>query len=72
MYATGLPKEVHLAARTVDGRLPFVIEANGVETHLTDGYDPLPRVRTAMAHLNLVMIHPFRDGDGRTARVLQT
>jgi Fic family protein len=29
-------------------------------------------VRAAMAHLNLVMIHPFRDGNGRTARCLQT
>jgi Fic family protein len=29
-------------------------------------------VRGAMAHLNLVMIHPFRDGNGRTARCLQT
>src|SRR5665213_543951 len=29
-------------------------------------------VRAAMAHLNLVMIHPFRDGDGRMARCLQT
>lgn len=31
-----------------------------------------PLVRAAMAHLNLVMIHPFRDGNGRMARVLQT
>ena len=29
-------------------------------------------VRAAMAHLNLVMIHPFRDGNGRMARTLQT
>lgn len=29
-------------------------------------------VRGAMAHLNLVMIHPFRDGNGRMARSLQT
>ena len=28
--------------------------------------------RAAMAHLNLVMIHPFRDGNGRMARALQT
>lgn len=35
-----------------------------------DGVDPL--VRGAMAHLNLVMIHPFRDGNARMARVLQT
>jgi Fic family protein len=35
-----------------------------------NGDDPL--VRAAMAHLNLVMIHPFRDGNGRMARALQT
>jgi len=29
-------------------------------------------VRAAMGHLNLVMIHPFRDGNGRMARALQT
>jgi Fic family protein len=28
-------------------------------------------VRAAMAHLNLVMIHPFKDGNGRMARCLQ-
>jgi Fic family protein len=37
------------------------------------GDDELPAmVRGAMAHLNLVMIHPFRDGNGRMARCLQT
>ncbi len=29
-------------------------------------------VRAAMAHLNLAMIHPFKDGNGRMARALQT
>lgn len=29
-------------------------------------------VQAAMAHLNLVMIHPFSDGNGRMARALQT
>jgi Fic family protein len=29
-------------------------------------------VKAAMAHLNLVMIHPFSDGNGRMARCLQT
>ena len=29
-------------------------------------------VNAAMAHLNLVLIHPFRDGNGRMARCLQT
>jgi hypothetical protein len=35
-----------------------------------DGSPPL--IRAAMAHLNLVMIHPFRDGNGRMSRCLQT
>lgn len=29
-------------------------------------------VRAAMAHLNLVMIHPYSDGNGRMSRALQT
>jgi Fic family protein len=29
-------------------------------------------IRAAMAHLNLAMVHPFRDGNGRMARCLQT
>jgi Fic family protein len=31
-----------------------------------------PMIRAAMAHLNLVMIHPFRDGNGRMGRCLQS
>lgn len=31
-----------------------------------------PIVRGAMAHLNLTMIHPFKDGNGRMARAIQT
>jgi len=34
--------------------------------------DGPPVLRASMAHLNLVMIHPFSDGNGRTARCLQT
>ncbi|HZI96642.1 MAG TPA: hypothetical protein VFD41_03845, partial [Actinomycetales bacterium] len=40
MYAEGLPPGVRLKALTVDGRLPFVLEASGSETHFTNGYDP--------------------------------
>lgn len=29
-------------------------------------------ITAAMAHLNLVMIHPFRDGNGRMARCVQS
>jgi Fic family protein len=35
-----------------------------------DGHNVI--VKAAMAHLNLAMIHPFKDGNGRMARVLQT
>ena len=43
MYATGLTPDVR--ARTIVGRLPFVFEANGGETHFTNGFDPHPRAR---------------------------
>jgi Fic family protein len=29
-------------------------------------------VRAAMAHLNLISVHPFRDGNGRIARIVQS
>lgn len=45
MYAAGLPAEAQLRSVTVDGRLPFVFEASGSETHFTNGYDPHPRAR---------------------------
>ena len=49
--------------------VPELIEA------LISSFAPMtmcrPMVRAAMAHLNLVMIHPFRDGNGRMARCLQ-
>ena len=44
-YADGLPGDVRLAAPTTEGRLPFVFEASGTETHFTNGYDPEPRAR---------------------------
>jgi len=41
--------------------------------HLDDDSTQQPiLVTAAMAHLNLVMVHPFRDGNGRMARCLQT
>ncbi len=40
---------------------------------LRDGDVSVPAyARAAMAHLNLVGIHPWRDGNGRTARALHT
>lgn len=49
LYAEGLPPEVRLKALTHDGRLPFVLEASGSETHLTNGFDPSPRARRVFA-----------------------
>ena len=49
MYAEGLPADVRLKALTRDGRLPFVFEASGTETHLTNGYDPDARSRQVFA-----------------------
>ncbi len=37
-----------------------------------DDVSPHALVKGAMAHLNLVMIHPFSDGNGRMARCLQS
>lgn len=55
---------------------PDAIEVPGLMEELVGelrAQDPaVPAViRGAMAHLNLAMIHPFRDGNGRMARVLQ-
>ncbi len=49
MYAAGLPAEVRLSVVARDGRLPFVFEASGTETHFTNGYDPEPRSRRLFA-----------------------
>ncbi|MGH3652305.1 DEAD/DEAH box helicase family protein [Glutamicibacter sp.] len=45
MYATGLPNDVRRKALDSEGRLPFVFEASGTETHFTNGFDPRPRAR---------------------------
>ena len=50
--------------------VPELMEALVESLHTGVNNDPV--VRSAMAHLNLVMIHPFRDGNGRMARALAT
>jgi len=50
--------------------VPLLMEALAASLHTGHSSDPV--VRSAMAHLNLVMIHPFRDGNGRMARALAT
>jgi Fic family protein len=50
--------------------VPTLMEALVASLHTGLNSDPV--VRSAMAHLNLVMIHPFRDGNRRMARALAT
>jgi Fic family protein len=52
------------------GDVPALMDALVASLHTGLNSDPV--VRSAMAHLNLVMIHPFRDGNGRMARALAT
>lgn len=49
----------------IDGLMAELVAA----VNARDGH---PTVRAAMAHLNLTMIHPFSDGNGRMARCLQS
>ena len=48
-YATGLPEGARKRAVLLGERLPFVFEASGSETHLTNGFDPDPRARQVFA-----------------------
>jgi Fic family protein len=50
--------------------VPNLMRALVEQISQADGLDAT--VLAAMAHLNLTMIHPFRDGNGRMARALQT
>jgi Fic family protein len=59
---------VYEAPKATD--VPALMDALVDSLHTGFGTDPV--VRSAMAHLNLVMIHPFRDGNGRMARALAT
>lgn len=56
---------------------PEVAQVPALMDELVAGLNQAPAelpgpLKGAMAHLNLVMIHPFSDGNGRMARCLQT
>jgi Fic family protein len=51
--------------------VPSLMNALVDSLNAEDGEVP-SMVKAAIAHLNLVMIHPFSDGNGRMARALQT
>jgi Fic family protein len=50
--------------------LPALMDELVAWLNVDDGTHPL--IRAAMAHLNLVSIHPWADGNGRMSRSLQT
>lgn len=56
---------------------PDAVEVPGLVQELTDWLNQVEHqypciAQASMAHLNLVMIHPFRHGNGRMARCLQS
>lgn len=52
-----------------DDQVSDLVDAVLAEANTAD--DTPPVVRAAMAHLNLVQVHPFLDGNGRMSRALQ-
>ena len=52
-------------------RVPMLMRELVEQLNSSGGGVPV-MVRAAMAHLNLVMVHPFADGNGRMGRCLQT
>lgn len=53
------------------GEIPRLIDELVAQVNTADDVES-STVLGAMAHLNLAMIHPFKDGNGRMARALQT
>lgn len=68
-YRSSPADEIHVG--TFTGPSPLLVQ--GLMDALivwlrTDGTSPL--IRAALLHLNLIAIHPFTDGNGRTSRIL--
>jgi Fic family protein len=77
----GLWREGPIGVTGADGSLEYrgpageeVVELmDEVVTWLAEGdLDVDVAVRAAMAHLNVISVHPFRDGNGRVARIVQS
>ena len=50
--------------------VPDLMQELASQYNAAGNIDPI--IKGAMIHLNLAMIHPFKDGNGRMARALQT
>ena len=75
-WRQGAVRVVNDASGAVVYEAPDVEKVDSLVTELMDYLDGQAHhsviVAAAMAHLNLTMIHPFKDGNGRMARALQT
>jgi Fic family protein len=61
-----------LEYRGPDGKQVIELMAEVVDWLAGGDLDVDVVVRAAMAHLNVVSIHPFRDGNGRVSRIVQS
>ena len=77
----GLPRDTHgnyrgpgedVVVGIFTGPSPLLVQAlmDELVAWLRRPSRTAPLVRSALLHLNVIAIHPFRDGNGRTARIL--
>jgi Fic family protein len=76
LWRTG-PVGVTAADGSLEFRGPASDEVEGLMGEVVDwlaegDLEADPVVRAAMAHLHVVSVHPFRDGNGRVARIVQS
>ncbi len=66
----GLGEEVYVGV--FRGPSPVLVQGlmNELVNWLQRGTPTPPLIRSALLHLNIIAIHPFNDGNGRTARIL--
>jgi len=71
VWVTGSPGQPPVYTAPDAGQVPKLMDE--LLAWLNEGDPSVPEyVRAAMAHLNLVSIHPWRDGNGRLSRALHT
>lgn len=71
VYVTD-PRDPRVAAYTAPGAADVPELMAELVAWLNTADDAHPLIRAAMAHLHLVSIHPWADGNGRMSRSLQT
>lgn len=66
--------DFHFAAAQQIARLMSALQDGSLSKHTPCNYRAIGRVIKALAevHVELVLIHPFREGNGRVARILST